>query len=350
MSWVSPNKWRRTIQSDQFSQTLVVNGKKVFEQDSANYFPLGLQTLVTAMVDPKSVLEASDPGGGLPTKANCGSDEPRIGGAGSNLIGGGPYGLRETVAASGRSMRFVNVQDFNATGIARLLVYWGNLDERLTAEITQLSELNNPDESLFSITQSTVKGERIRSTILTEAELQRLALGVHSIIWPQVLDGSTTGTAKFYISVDRFGQVREALPLCTANERSNDSAQRQILRWKFKPVMKDGASVQAESTLTFTLDTRAWGPVSLLSDAEARKLASNIVEPEIPPGSVPAGTTYTLRAAIDSDGKLIEVIAADGPAKLHQPCYQALLKWHFSPILQNGEPRPYRAEIKFEFQ
>jgi hypothetical protein len=62
MSWVAPDKWRRTIQSKEFSQTLIVNGDKVFEQDSENYFPLGIQTLVTAMVDPKPVLAAVRPG------------------------------------------------------------------------------------------------------------------------------------------------------------------------------------------------------------------------------------------------------------------------------------------------
>jgi hypothetical protein len=55
ISWVAPDKWRRTIQSKEFSQTLIVNGDQVFELDSEDYFPLGIQTLVTAMVDPKSL-------------------------------------------------------------------------------------------------------------------------------------------------------------------------------------------------------------------------------------------------------------------------------------------------------
>src|SRR5579863_4981721 len=38
MFWAAPDKWRRTIKSDEFSQTLVVNGEKTFEQDSADYF------------------------------------------------------------------------------------------------------------------------------------------------------------------------------------------------------------------------------------------------------------------------------------------------------------------------
>lgn len=39
MSWVSPDNWRRTIHSQEFSQTLTVNGDKVLEQDSDDYFP-----------------------------------------------------------------------------------------------------------------------------------------------------------------------------------------------------------------------------------------------------------------------------------------------------------------------
>src|ERR1700690_1872014 len=46
MFWVAPDKWRRTIKSQEFSQTLIVNRDKVFEQDSEDYFPLSLQTLV----------------------------------------------------------------------------------------------------------------------------------------------------------------------------------------------------------------------------------------------------------------------------------------------------------------
>ena len=73
--WVSEKKWRRTIQSEDFSQTLVVNGDKVSEEDSEDYSPIGLQTLVTAMVDPKPILDAWRPGDRALTKANGASRE-----------------------------------------------------------------------------------------------------------------------------------------------------------------------------------------------------------------------------------------------------------------------------------
>jgi len=175
-----------------------------------------------------------------------------------------------------------------------------------------------------------------------------LVLESHEIIWPQVLDGATTGAATFYISVDRSGQVREVLPLHTANERTNDSARRQLIKWKFKPALKDGIPVQAESILAFTLNTRAWGPSAPLNDTEVRGLVSNAVEPVFPHGKVASGDSCSVMVAIDSEGYLIEAIPGTGTPGLFQACYQAISKWHFRPILQDGEPRPYRAEIKFQ--
>ena len=54
--WASPEKWRRTIQSPGFSQTMVVNGDKVLEKDTGDYFPWWLNDLVTAMFDPLPTL------------------------------------------------------------------------------------------------------------------------------------------------------------------------------------------------------------------------------------------------------------------------------------------------------
>jgi hypothetical protein len=39
--WVSPEKWRRTIQSPGFSQTLIVNGDSISEKDTGDFCPGG---------------------------------------------------------------------------------------------------------------------------------------------------------------------------------------------------------------------------------------------------------------------------------------------------------------------
>src|SRR5258708_2816294 len=56
--WVSPTEWKRTIESQEFSQTLVVNGDAVSEQDKGDYFPYWLKNFVTAMMDPLPMMSA----------------------------------------------------------------------------------------------------------------------------------------------------------------------------------------------------------------------------------------------------------------------------------------------------
>ena len=348
MSWVAPDKWRRQIRSEEFSQTLIVNGDNVFEQDSSDYFPIGIQTLVTAMVDPRPAIDAVRPGDRVMTKANGGSNESGKMCFGPNLkvCVTGRYGLMESLGGPGRTLDFMDYQKFKDKRVARILIYHIDAGDSLQAHITTLGELKSHDESRFLIANPSSKESRIRSVVLAEAELRDVALQPADIIWPQVLeDNQTTGETSYYVSVDRTGQVREVFPLSISVERADDSARRQLLKWKFKPVLRDGVPVQAEAALHFHFDTRAYGPAAPLTDVEARKLAVNAVDPVFPVGIAPSGSTFTVWIAVDVEGKIIESIAGDGARQLAQACSQAIGKWHFTPILEDGKPRPYRAQI-----
>lgn len=346
--WTAPDKWRRIIKSQtEFSQTLIVNGDQVFEQDSEDYFPLWSQTLVTAMVDPGAVLDAWRLGDRAVTKENGGANESGTTcSPDKKMCFATRFGLLESVGAAGHSVDFTDYRDFHGQRVARLLTYKVDPGDSYKAEVTELKDLKNADSKLFAIDQPTSKNQRIRSVMLPEAELRGLALQPVEVIWPQVLDGATSGKTSYYISIDRAGQVAEVLPLSIAAERADGSARRQIMKWKFKPTLQDGAPVQTEGVLNFDFNTRAYGPPAPLSDAEARKLASNIVEPLIPPG-VPSGSTFTYSVAVDETGDVIESIAGDGPPELSAPSFQAIGKWRFTPLMENGKPVPYRAQIVF---
>src|SRR5262249_24556690 len=108
----------------------------------------------------------------------------------------------------------------------------------------------------------------------------------------------------------------------------------------------DDAPVQTEGVLSFAFNTRAYGPLNPLTDEEARKMASTIVEPDIPAG-VASGSTFTYAVAVDEAGYVIETIAGDGPREMSMPCIEAMRKWRFKQMLQDGKPVPYRAQIVF---
>jgi hypothetical protein len=348
MFWVTPNKWRRTVKSQEFSQTLIVNGGKVFEQDSADYMPLAIQVLTTALVDPRPIITAVRAGDYVVTKANGKADESgRICfDAAGRMCAISPNGLAESLRGAGRSVTFSNYERFKHQRVARLITYMLDHGDSYQARVMTLGEFVSKDDSQFAIPESTPPNKQIRNEVLSETELRTLSARPVEIIWPQVLeDQNTIGTTSYYISLDRTGQVREILPLTVSIERADDSARRQLLHWKFNPPMKDGAPVQAEGILTFNFDTRAYGPKAILTDEEVRKLASNIVEPEFPKTATP-GTPCSIRISVDADGQVIEQIAVDCHG-LAQSCMNAIGKWHFSPTMEDGKPRPYRAEIAF---
>jgi Gram-negative bacterial TonB protein C-terminal len=265
-----------------------VNGGKVYEQGSDEYFPLGLQVLATAMVDPKPILDALRPGDRVLTEANGASDESgRVCfSANSKICMRNRYGLSGSLGAPGRSVDFTDYKKFKGQRVARLLTYRIDPGDSLQARITALGEFDSRDEWVFSVSDPTPLEKQIRSMVVPEADLRSNALEPVEIIWPQVLeDNNTKGDTSYYVSLDRSGNVREMFPLSVAVERADDSARRQIMKWKFKPVLRDGVPVQAEGVLNLHFDTRAYGPPAPLTDAEVRKLASNVVDPEFPPGA-----------------------------------------------------------------
>ena len=51
MYWVARDRWRRTLKSPDFSQTIVVNDGKIAEQNQGDYFPLWLNEFVIAIFE-----------------------------------------------------------------------------------------------------------------------------------------------------------------------------------------------------------------------------------------------------------------------------------------------------------
>ena len=350
MDWISAASYREVIRSADLTSVRISSNGRFYENDSVPYIPLILQTLTTAMLDPKPIVDAIQEGDRVLTKSNGAVDESGVScfDVQRRLCRRDPDGLKETVAASGHAVTFGNYQPFGDKRIARVITNSPRLGEELfTLTVTELREIDNAALQI-DVPDDAGTG-RIEFRDLSEAELRTHVIGSPSIVWPQPLDGAERGPASFFISIDMEGKVREVQQLYTVNERTNDSAINQLMRWRFRPFAVDGRPIQASGILRFTLNTREFGPQTPLTDAEARKLVANPTEPKIQGSVPPPGATYSLWAAVDSDGHVIEIMAGDGPHELFIPCMQAVQSWHFEPLTVDGAAVPFRANLIFRF-
>ena len=132
--WVSPDKWRRTVQSAGFSQTLIVNGDKVSEKLIGDYYPFWLHDLVTALFDPLPMADqlkadagtTGDPGRFRQIKllrehASKVGIAPAQNTLGMAFCFGGKGGLLQAVVTPGYKAQFDDYLPFKKKMVARTI-------------------------------------------------------------------------------------------------------------------------------------------------------------------------------------------------------------------------------------
>jgi hypothetical protein len=352
--WVSPTKWRRTIQSPDFSQTRIVNSDAVFEKNTGDYFPVWLNHMLIALFDPVPMLgvlkqgnaRMPKPGAG-PNSTVCGDLHFRID---RWVICFSGDGLLSSIFSKGYGAEFKDYVKFSGKRVARRIVDDPEPGTTLETRITSLAELTDPDETLFAVSQPTPLDQQIRRVTVDDDTIRKIALGSTEIDWPTVGAGPFTGGCAVYISVDRTGHVREAWPAGCDNASLEDPLRDAVKKWVLKPAASNGAPVQLESLMGFTfhaeLDSAKTLP--LLSDAEARQLAQHIVEPDFPPNSGPSGTEFIVQISVDETGKFAGL---DNTHSLSSSVFfaidKALLQWKFRPYLKDGKPQYFHADLVF---
>jgi hypothetical protein len=360
--WISPTKWRRTIHSPEFSQTLITNGDQVSEQDTGDYYPWWLNDLVTATFDPFPMFGELKPEHteisrqlNLRKKQSttCVRMEGKVGIAPiensvfSVFCFEGEHGLFNSILTPEYHANFQDYKDFKGKTVARRIVITPESGTTIEATISDLAELKSWDESLFAIPQATPEKDRLKRVEITESAIRKLSINTPDIVWPGVRDGKTHGVLSMYISVDRTGHVRETWPLNSDNPQLDDGAREQVMKWQFKPASMNGTVAQLEAILTFAFDTKVENPLPLLSDEEVRKMASNMVE-AVFPSDTPKGTEIKLRVSVDESGSMIGV---QNIYKLSDPifsaAYRAVSQWRFRPYVRIGKPDRYLADVVF---
>ncbi|HEV7674288.1 MAG TPA: energy transducer TonB [Candidatus Angelobacter sp.] len=359
--WVSPEKWRRTVQSADFSQTLISGDGKLSERVNGDYYPFWLHDLVTALFDPLPMVNQlrAMPGQlAIPDdsvkSSSCMNMQFKVGIAPAQnsltyafcFVGKG--GLLQAVLTPGYKAQFSDYQPFKKKTVARTIKAEFAPGLTLTAKITELAELSNPDENLFTIESATSAAEQMKTIQVGDDSARALALNTPPIVWPAVREGKTAGVMSLYVSIDRAGKVREIWPLASHNAELNEAAREQVSRWQYKPYSNGGPS-QMEAVLTFAFNTRIENPIPVLNDVEARKLATHIVEAVVPSGKARKGSKFSLRVSVDEAGKTQAVQNQNNVAPaLYAAGTAALKQWHFRPYMNQGVPDRFYADITFQ--
>lgn len=355
--WLSPQSWRRTIESPAFSQTLVADGDKISETDRGDYYPFWLSDLVTAIFDPLPMHQQLQSFRGAVTLSGESEDDysclnfsvptgipPAHGVLPYAFCFTGKSGLLQEVATPGYKAHFEDYKPFKNKMVARRISAQLAPDAALEATIITVDDAEPPDRSLFAVDQSTPPASQLKSQQVAETMARNSATAAPAPVWPPVREGKRTGALSVFISVDKPGQVREVWPLASDNPELNAAARDQVMHWRFQPYV-NGMPMQMQSVLTFAFDAMQGAPIPLLSNSEARKLATHAVEP----GRKKGAAAFTLRIRVDQHGKLVRVLNPKSvPPELYSAGEKALQQWKFRPYVHDGKPDIFDADIEFK--
>jgi hypothetical protein len=169
-----------------------------------------------------------------------------------------------------------------------------------------------------------------------------------NLAWPLVRSGNTKGSVRVFLGIGPDGKVREVWPAGSDNGEIEDFARQKIKDWQFSPYLLNGQAVAVSTYWTMPFETKIGIPLPELSDAEVRKLASNMVEPVFAPGTAKPGQELRVSIAVDEQGKLTGVGNPGGLGQSFMAIYAAVSQWKFKPLVQDGKAQYFHAWLVFK--
>jgi hypothetical protein len=218
--------------------------------------------------------------------------------------------------------------------------------KEIVGRLTTLEELRNAPDNLFAVTNPTPDAQQIKTAFVSTLKEESMVEKVPTIEWPTVREGKTEGYMIVYARTDRTGQVRETAKHNSDQPGLESFGMEQALRYKFKPLMVNGAPVQMEMPLVLHFVSKVADPLPVLRGAELVKQISGCDAKLISPTSSTKGITPT-RISVNEDGKL----TGEGYGSQVDPGLPAVLitgmlfQCHFAPLVRNGVVTYYHGDL-----
>jgi outer membrane biosynthesis protein TonB len=254
--WLSSTKWRRVIKLRDFSQTRIVNGDVIYEDNNGDYFPLHDEMLANEIVDPlpKSAVDLLD-------KLDLVATEP---GSGEGQCMAEKY----FNDADGRETRVLLAYNCKTGLLIYLwspsccygvmtdyrkfhgkLIAFATKDDPVNIRIDTLRDLEAPDETLFAVSEPTPLAKRITTTEVSETEARKFIAQKAEILWPTVSKKPNADNITVDIVVGRDGHVKEAWSYSPVENAIEDAVLTAVRKWTFSPQMVDGIPAQIHTKL-----------------------------------------------------------------------------------------------------
>jgi TonB family protein len=254
--WLSPAKWRRVVTLRDFSQTRIVNGDQIYEENNGDYFPVTSEMLANEIVDPLPKLAVD-----LMNQLGLMGAEP---GSGQGQCMAEKY----FNTSEGRETRVLLAYDCN-TGLLIYLwsptccygvmtdyrkfhnkmVAYATKDNPINIRIDRLKDLDSPDESLFAIAQPTRSDKRLVTENLTETQVRTFLVSKAEVQWPQSKN-SPDKSMTVNVIIGRDGRVKEAKTYSRVDNEVEDAALTAVTKWTFQPQTVDGVPAQISTSFT----------------------------------------------------------------------------------------------------
>ena len=354
--WATPTSYSLKVETPEFGQTLVVDGDKVQESDRGDFYPGWVQNFVAALLDPMA--RAKD----LRGRPNAYDDDPhfvyycikrddRRSGITDDLTSAQVCYKKSSGTDLAYTLDFTHYlgladfSPFHEKSIARTYHASTRDDVKLKGVLTTLEDWT-PDKTMLTVTNPTPPSGRILTSIVSTAtEESLLEAAPKDVHWPPVRQGRLDGYLIVLAITDRTGQVREASPYNSDDNRELAPYDKQVaMQYKFKPYLVDGVPRQMEMPLVLQFATTSGEPIPELNDAQTRKLIKGCDLPHEISDPASAGQQIEIIFDVNATGHMSTVGSSDRKIPV-LTLFREFQSCKFGVYSQNGKATQYHAHL-----
>ena len=359
--WASATRYRVTVTSRPFSQTRIVNGDAIEETNIGDFYPSWLRNYFLAVFEllPRADEFRTDQKTpvmlGSNVSQSCVNRDDRPNGITDMMtwaqicFQGAEPRVKYTMDFT-YFMEYGDYQSFGNKIIARTYTDYDKNNDKVLGKLTILEPLKPTDEALLEVKHPTPAADRIETHFVQMATNEQLLEKAPVIEWPSIHEGKTEGNMIIHVLTDRTGQVREAYGHNSDAGGVLDFGAQQALKYKFKPLLLNGAPVQMETPLVIHFTTRIENPLPVLTGNDIAEYAPGCGYNQVlPAGVLPSGTIFKIRVSVNEQGKETgEIFPQNVPWEAVQKAHLNLMSCRFKVYKVNGVP--WYHHIDFEFR